>query len=150
MRLVAVFMFVLILGAGSLYFISRGAVKKRLDKTSEKTVIISKPEAEAPVKATIVYTDEGFSPQKVTIAQGGEVEFVNRSSMPLWVASNPHPEHTDYPEFNTPKILGDRMPDMKDGTRFTFQKVGSWGFHNHTASGDATEVAVHPGTVTVK
>lgn len=133
---------VLLVGGG-VYFLLRGGTEMQAEVSSQSAAV-------APMKATIVYTDDGFSPQMVTVAKGGEVVFVNRSGMPLWVASNPHPAHTDYPEFDTPKILGDRMPRMKEDIRFTFQKVGSWGFHNHSASGDTSEVAIHPGTVIVK
>lgn len=133
----------ILLVGGSVYFLLRGGTEMQSDTAAETATSV-------PMKATIVYTDEGFSPRTVVIGNGGEIEFVNRSSMPLWVASNPHPEHTDYPEFDTPKILGGRMPKMKEDIRFTFQKTGSWEFHNHSASGDTTEVAVHPGTIIVK
>lgn len=128
---------------GGYYFLSRGGKEMVPPAAVSETAV-------APMKATIVYSDSGFSPQTVTIAKGGQVEFINKSSMPLWVASNPHPAHTDYPEFDTPKILGGRMPNMNEDMQFTFNKSGSWGFHNHSASGDDTAVGEHPGTVIVK
>ncbi len=103
-----------------------------------------------PMQATVTYTDEGFSPTQVEIAKGGTIEFVNKSTIPLWVASDPHPEHTDYPEFDAFKILGDRYPEPGQNIKFTFQKVGSWTYHSHAASGDASNVTVHPGTIIVK
>lgn len=98
---------------------------------------------------TVIYDDNGFSPQNIEIRRDSTVNFVNKSTIPLWVASDPHPEHTDYPEFDTPKVTGD-MPRMGEGFSFTFEKPGTWKYHSHTASGDVSPVAVHPGTVTVK
>ena len=98
---------------------------------------------------TVTYNDSGFSPQEVTIAKGSTINFVNKSSMPIWVASDPHPEHTDYPEFDTPRAI-DRMPKMGEDFSFTFEKMGTWKYHSHTASGDGTDVGVHPGVVIVK
>ncbi|MBI3558931.1 hypothetical protein HY085_00905 [Candidatus Gottesmanbacteria bacterium] len=69
-------------------------------------------------------TDAGFSPDSVTIKKGTAVKFVNKSSAPMWVASTPHPIHTDYPGFDQ-KANGDIYT-------FTFDKVGSWKYHNHS------------------
>lgn len=74
----------------------------------------------------VTYTDEGFSPSVTNIEQGETVTFRNESDRSLWVASAPHPQHTDYPEF-----------DMKEGKprggtySFVFDKAGEWKFHNH-------------------
>jgi len=77
-------------------------------------------------EATVTYTDSGFSPASVTIKQGGTVTFVNQSSRDMWVASNPHPIHTDYPGF-------DEKAAVPNGGSwsFTFDRIGSWGYHNH-------------------
>lgn len=44
----------------------------------------------------------------------------------MWVASNPHPIHTNYPAFDekAPVINGSSWS-------FTFDKIGTWGYHNH-------------------
>lgn len=76
--------------------------------------------------AVIEYNDTGFSPQNVTIKSGEVVEFKNVSSGGMWIASAPHPLHTDYPEFDAKK-------EYKKGESyfFTFEKTGTWKFHNH-------------------
>ena len=119
--------------------------------SSQTTSTIKQQPAPTPKieTVTVTYTDEGFSPQRIEVAKGSTVNFVNKSSMPIWVASDPHPEHTDYPEFDTPRVLG-RMPQMGEDFSFTFEKVGTWKYHSHTASGDGTEVGVHPGVIIVK
>lgn len=81
---------------------------------------------EQPAAAVIEYTDSGFSPQSVTIKVGETVKFTNASSGSMWVASAPHPVHTDYPEFDAKKtyVKGESFS-------FAFEKAGTWKFHNH-------------------
>ena len=100
--------------------------------------------------ALVTYTENGFSPQSIKITKGSTVKFINKSEMPLWVASDPHPEHSDYPEFDTPKANGGKMPGLKEDFSFTFEKAGTWKFHNHTASSDMGTEEVHPGVITVE
>jgi len=65
------------------------------------------------------------------------------------VASDPHPQHTDCPEFETMRNR-DNYPQMGEDYSFTFEKVGTRKYHGHTASGDGTNTTVHPGVVIVK
>src|SRR3989344_2834977 len=71
-------------------------------------------------------TDDGFEPETINIKKGGKVTWVNKTSGYSWPASNPHPAHTDFPEFDP------QLP-MKKGQAwsFTFDKVGKWGYHDH-------------------
>jgi plastocyanin len=86
---------------------------------------------------TVTYIDTGFSPKTVTIKKGGTVTFVNQSSGGMWVASNPHPTHTDYPAFD------EKATVTKGGSwSFTFDRVGSWGYHNHQNSSNTGTVVV--------
>lgn len=77
-------------------------------------------------KLMVTYTDSGFSPQTITVKKGGTVTFINQSSGGMWVASNPHPTHTDYPAFDEKASVG-----SGGSWSFTFDQVGSWGYHNH-------------------
>jgi plastocyanin len=88
-------------------------------------------------KVTVNYTDSGFSPKTVTIKKGDTVTFVNKSSIGLWVASNPHPFHTDYPGF-------DEKTSIANGGSwsFTFDRAGSWGYHNHRNPTDLATIVV--------
>jgi plastocyanin len=74
----------------------------------------------------VSFTANGFEPHSVTIKVGQTVTWTNKSSDDLWVASNPHPTHTDYPGF-------DELKSMPTGQTysFTFTKVGNWGYHDH-------------------
>jgi plastocyanin len=74
----------------------------------------------------VSYTANGFEPNSITIKSGQTVTWTNKVSDEVWVASNPHPTHTDYPGF-------DELKSMSTGQTysFTFTKVGKWGYHNH-------------------
>src|SRR6266568_3045675 len=74
----------------------------------------------------VSYTGSGFAPHSITIKKGQSVTWKNKDSDELWVASNPHPTHTDYPGF-------DELKSIPTGQTysFTFTKVGNWGYHNH-------------------
>ncbi len=76
--------------------------------------------------ATVRYTGRGFVPDKIEVEAGSMVSFINESSTVMWVASTPHPQHTDLPTF-------DQFRPYKPGStyRYIFDKKGTWGFHDH-------------------
>lgn len=156
MKKIAVIAVIAVLGIGGLSYALLKSNKQNLATDSNSTPTQSattieqpQPEALKVETVTVTYSDDGFSPNEVTIAKGSTVNFVNKSQMPLWVASDPHPEHTDYPEFDVMRAR-DQYPGMGEDFSFTFDKVGTWKYHSHTASGDGTEIGVHPGLIVVK
>lgn len=91
---------------------------------------------------TVAYTNTGFSPASITVAQGQSVTFVNQSSGSMWVASDPHPSHTAYDGtsrqthcaagYKGPAPLDECTSVAVGGTfTFTFTKAGTFGYHNH-------------------
>jgi plastocyanin len=104
--------------------------------------------------ATIVsYTDSGFSPKSLTVAEGTTVNFVNNSSGQMWVAVGNHPTHTTYDGTNEQTHCSsstntngsfDECKPVAPGTvySFTFAKAGTFSFHNHVHASDL-------GTITV-
>jgi len=86
--------------------------------------MMNMPGMKSMVKVSL--TDEGFDPEKVEIEVGDMVEFINESNSDMWVASNPHPAHTKLPTF-------DEFRTVKTGGRYryTFDKKGTWEYHNH-------------------
>lgn len=76
--------------------------------------------------ATVIYTDEGFRPSKLTVPIGTMVEFVNKSNVEMWVATNIHPEHDILPTFDQFKAVGRDKNYM-----YVFDKKGSWKYHDH-------------------
>lgn len=71
-------------------------------------------------------TDNGFEPKELTVTEGDEILFINNDDTDRWPASNFHPSHTLYPEFD-PKM------HVKPGEswKFIFEKTGTWRMHDH-------------------
>lgn len=74
----------------------------------------------------IAMNKDGFSPDKITVKKGDSVKFVNEDTQDHWPASNIHPTHDIYPEF-------DPKAPVKPGQSwsFTFGKEGIWRYHDH-------------------
>ena len=88
--------------------------------------VTTQPSSAKMSENAVSYTSNGFEPHSITIKAGQTVRWTNKSSDDMWVASNPHPTHTDYPGFDALKNI------PSGGTySFTFTKVGNWGYHNH-------------------
>lgn len=84
----------------------------------------------------VIYTEQGFTPEIVTIKKGGSVTFRNKSGRDMWVASNPHPTHTFYPEKSASDCLGssfDACRGVAAGAdwSFAFKSLGRWRYHDH-------------------
>ncbi len=100
--------------------------------TATENTTPSAPE-EAPSAAStpkqkheVTYTADGFAPAVLSIAVGDTVTFTNKSGSAFLPASNPHPMHTDYSDFDSKT----EIPDEKT-YEFIFTKPGEWGYHNH-------------------
>jgi plastocyanin len=87
--------------------------------------------------SSVQYSDTGFTPKVLTVKKGTAVTFSNKSSRAMWVASAPHPSHTILPEF-------DELVSVSNGKSytFTFEKVGTWKYHNHMNPSDFGSVMV--------
>src|SRR3989344_2321438 len=48
----------------------------------------------------IVLKQEGFSPSEITIRKGDKVTFTTALGKEFWPASNLHPNHSIYPDFD--------------------------------------------------
>jgi plastocyanin len=75
---------------------------------------------------TITETKEGFSPAEITINQNDVVKFISTADKEFWPASDPHPTHTDYSEFDPKQPI-----ESNSSWSFTFDKTGDWKFHDH-------------------
>lgn len=93
----------------------------------------------APKTVEVTYTTAGFSPSTITIKKGDTVKFINNTSSGIKPASNPHPVHTDYPEFVSPDDIA-----QGGSWSFTFTKVGTWGYHNHRNESKTGTIIVTP------
>ncbi|OHA98676.1 MAG: hypothetical protein A3E02_01420 [Candidatus Zambryskibacteria bacterium RIFCSPHIGHO2_12_FULL_38_34] len=137
---ITIILIIVVVILGALFLFKNNSVAPTVQNVEEtpstdNTAPVTSPTAtiiiDATTKSTVVvtYTDSGFSPQNITIKKGDTVTFVNKSSIGMWVASGPHPTHTNYPAF-------DEKATVSNGGSwsFTFDLVGSWGYHNHKNS----------------
>lgn len=84
----------------------------------------------------VAYDGDAYTPSTLSVKNGDIVIFKNNSKSDFWPASNPHPLHTDYPEFDPKKPIA-----AGKTFEFKFTKVGTWKFHDHlnpTARGTVT------------
>ncbi|MBI2051505.1 cupredoxin domain-containing protein [Candidatus Roizmanbacteria bacterium] len=87
--------------------------------------------------AVVTITDRGFSPKSLTVKRGAKVSFKNAAEDARWPASNIHPTHRIYPEFDPKKPV-----NPGETWSFVFQKAGIWRYHDHLFPSQA-------GTITV-
>jgi plastocyanin len=85
--------------------------------------------AEIPEGATVItLTEDGYVPRELTIAKGTVVAFVTENGKLFWPASNLHPSHSIYPEFDP------KLPVQPDEVwSFMFEQSGEWKYHDHLA-----------------
>jgi plastocyanin len=77
-----------------------------------------------PEQAVIQITGSGFSPAVIKIKLGTKVVWTNDDSQPHTVNSNPHPEHNELTELNSPLIA------PRDSYSHTFDYNGTFGYHD--------------------
>jgi plastocyanin len=74
----------------------------------------------------VTIDDTSVNPAELAVKKGQRVIFINKSKDFAWPASNPHPTHTDYPEFDPREPL-----DVNEAWSFTFTNTGEWKHHDH-------------------
>lgn len=108
---------IIVLAAGGIYMF-RGKVnspKVESGKTLSGEVVIS-------------MTEDGYIPDTIQVTKGTKVRFKNNDKLFHWPASDLHPTHTLYPEFDPRKGIG-----PGEEWSFVFEKPGEWGMHDHLA-----------------
>lgn len=104
------------------------------DKPIELTTI----NESSPNVHIITLSEDGFEPKDITINVGDTITFRNNLNKPFWPASNLHPSHAIYPEFDPLELI-------EPGREWSFQfmRLGSWNYHDHIRS-------YYRGTITVE
>ncbi len=123
---------VLVLGGG-FYFLNQGKTVTGpasptptvAAEVSPTSIDVASPSETIVQEQRVSLTDSGFEPAKITIKSGTKVTWTNSSGKEATVNSDPHPTHTNYPPLN----LG-RFNDG-DSLSFTFDKPGTYGYHDH-------------------
>lgn len=127
-------------------------------KVSKKTPntpaqLTQNPPQNTEVKQTypVIYSNSGYSPKILTIKVGETVVFANDSSTTMWTASDRHPLHTNYNGTflqqhcpDATHTVFDQCAGSKPGESwsFTFDKAGTWEYHNHLNASDTGAIIV--------
>ena len=115
---------------------------------------VTEEEDGGPAFAVVTLTDSGFTPKTLTVNAGETVRFINESSRGMWVGSDDHPTHTDYDGTSTREHCANGMANngtfdqcaavnKSDYWDYTFERAGTFGFHNHVG-------ASYTGTIVVR
>jgi len=84
----------------------------------------------------VTLTEQGYLPE-VIIKKGTTVVFKSELDKPFWPASNLHPSHELYGDFDSKRPL-----NPNESWSFVFNRVGVWQMHDHIRS-------YYTGTITV-
>lgn len=78
-----------------------------------------------------------FEPNILTVKKNTKIIFKNEDTVDRWPASDLHPTHGIYPEF-------DPLQPVQPGTEwsFVFDKVGTWKYHDHLIPSFRGEIRV--------
>ncbi len=88
---------------------------------------------------TISRTENGYEPVALTIAQGDIVQFENATDTHHWPASDLHPTHALYPDFDPRRPLA-----SGESWTFRFRQAGECTFHDHLQANLVGVVTVTP------
>lgn len=142
--IIAVIVVLVIVGVG--YMLLKGQTKQQSsnntssDQNSQQVKPTVQPTTGSEQNkntAAVEYNGQGFNPKSITVKVGDTVTWTNKDTDKLWVASNPHPVHTDYSGFDALKAI-----PTGETYSFTFTKVGTWGYHNHLEPDKKGEIIV--------
>ncbi len=115
------------------------------------TTTVANPKVPLTKTVLVNYTSSGFSPKTVIINKGDSINFTAASGAgQMWIASDSHPNHQGYdgttrdqhcaPGYNGPTPFDQCHPGAQFS--FTFQKVGTWGYHNHLSPNNTGSITV--------
>ncbi len=75
---------------------------------------------------TVSMDEDKFTPETLEIPVGGQIKFINQSEKARWPASNLHPTHGIYPEFDPTREIA-----SGESWIFKFKNRGTWRYHDH-------------------
>lgn len=125
--------------------------KDKIIIEKNETFIENETEEEIPLENVVYITDKGFKPILIVIKKGETVTWINNGTSEHWPASNLHPTHKIYPGSGLEKCgtaeessIFDACKGLKEGEMysFTFDRSGSWKYHDHLSIGYFGTVSV--------
>jgi plastocyanin len=117
--------FIVVLVGGVYLYMNKLDVEKQVFQTLPEPTV------------TVTRTAEGYEPKEITIKKGEVVLWKNESTEYHWPASDLHPTHTIYSDF-------DPLKPVASGADWAFQfnKVGIWKYHDHIRANKVGTVIV--------
>ncbi len=100
--------------------------------------------ARIPVEHFVEMRASGFTPKTSVIQKGDRVTFINKGSTSVWIVSDDYKTNTDYPSSDIEKCGTVEQANIFDSCEgiesdqtytFTFNEVGSWGYHDYFRPG---------------
>ena len=120
----------LILATSIIALLGVGCAKTAVNNSNVKNTPAVGTSRSVPAAAEMTVTIDPktgeFVPVTAFVKAGTKVTFKNTSDKPHWVASDPHPTHTDLPGFDSKAAIA-----PGDSYTYTFDKVGRWLYHDH-------------------
>lgn len=78
---------------------------------------------------SVILKSNGFEPRELTIKKNDIVHFSTARTFPFWPASDKHPSHSEYSDFDPRKPI-----PQNETWEFKFEKIGTSSYHDHTNS----------------
>lgn len=143
--LVTTIVVVILIFVGYLLFAPKTTRQPEVPAVGEQTVP-SEGGVSSGREVTVGYTEDGFSPNPITINKGDSILFMNLGSGQMWPASAVHPSHAEYP--TTGGCIGSTFDACRDigpgnGWSFQFDIPGTWRYHNHVNTAHTGVVIVN-------
>ena len=87
----------------------------------------------------VILGENGFSPNETTIKVGDSIRFKSSLNQAFWPASDLHPTHGIYPEFDPQEPI-----EASNSWTFQFLKTGLWKYHDHLSPYNRGVITVTP------
>ncbi|MCE9644322.1 cupredoxin domain-containing protein [Candidatus Parcubacteria bacterium] len=128
-KLILLAVVIVVFGGGWYYWTNRTAPEVVVETPTEN-IATTTPDTASSTPAlpriTVNMTDDGFEPSTLVIKKGQIIEFVNVGKDFHWPASDLHPTHEIYSEFDSDKPVG-----PGETYSFQFERIGKWNMHDH-------------------
>lgn len=96
-------------------------ISNNKDKQPTSTPVVTPADS-----SSVVISANGFNPTSIAVKKGTQVTWTNTDSKPHQVASDPHPTHTNFPA-----LTDDEALNKDESYSFTFEKAGTYTYHDH-------------------
>ena len=126
MQKIFLVVFLVVALAGAFFFI--GGQSEDISSNDKETAVATPNIQPTGVVHKMVLGADGYKPRDITVNLGDTIEFSTTEDKPYWPASNVHPTHRLYSEFDPKEPV---LPE--DTWAFTFDRVGEWRYHDHIA-----------------